>query len=353
MKIAYVAQMDVSQESGVLKKMAAQMRAWIAEGHQVCLFALSRNEGVSAVLQGLSVETVTCSRIRHCFLQAGLLVQRVLNWQPDVVYLRFYLYYPALGKLMRALPTYLEVNSNDVSEYRQNHPRYVYFYHRATRGHLLRLARGIVSVSYEVAATLRTSQKPIIVIGNGIDLSQYAVSQVPHNAEPLLVFLGSAQHIWQGVDRILVLAENLPTWQFHLIGEMTEATQQCLLPNVHTHGYLSLEQYAPLLQAADGALGPLALYRKQMQETSAIKVCEYLAYGLPTIIGYQETNFLEPVPFLLQLPNTPADPSIYVPDIVRFVDAWRGQRVPRAEIGHLDVRVKERQRLAFLSAGLG
>jgi glycosyltransferase involved in cell wall biosynthesis len=263
--------------------------------------------------------------------------------------MRFYLYYPALERLMRAIPTYLEINSNDLTEYRHNHPRYIYLYHRATRGRILRQTRGIVSVSHEVAASLRVAQKPLIVIGNGIDLSQYPIAPAPHNSEPILVFLGSARHIWQGVDKMLILAEQLPMWQFHLIGEMTEAIQQSHLPNVYTHGYLSEAQYAPLLQAADAAFGPLALYRKQMQETSAIKVCEYLAYGLPTIIGYRETNFWEPPPFILQLPNTPEEPDHYVPELVRFVQRWKGQRVPRAEIGHLDVREKERQRLALLS----
>jgi glycosyltransferase involved in cell wall biosynthesis len=349
MKIAYVAQWDVSQESGVLKKIAAQMQAWIASGHQARLFALSRSEHVSAVLQGLAVEPIACQRIRQCFVQAGALTQRVLAWQPDVVYLRFYMYYPALGKLMRAIPTYLEINADDVKEFRYNHPRHIYLYHRATRARLLRQARGIVCVSHEVAASLRAYQKPLIVIGNGIDLSRYPVYPVPANPEPVLVYLGDGHQPWQGIDKILSLARHVPAWTFHVIGDMPSPISAEAPSNVHLYGHLSREHYDPLLRQADAALGALALYRKQMHENSTLKVLEYLARGIPTIIGYQETNFAEPVPFLLQVPNTPDDPGTYVPDIVRFVNAWKGQRVPRTHIEHIDVRVKERQRLAFLS----
>jgi glycosyltransferase involved in cell wall biosynthesis len=348
-KIAYVAQWDVSQESGVLKKMAAQMRAWVAEGHQVCLFVLTRHAGISAALHGLPVEPVVCPQIRHGVLRAGALVQRVLAWQPDVVYLRFYLYYPALERLMRAIPTYLEINSNDLTEFRHNHPLSVYLYHRATRGRILRQARGIVCVSHEVAASLRVTQKPLIVIGNGIDLAQYPVYPAPTNAEPVVVYLGNGYQLWQGVDTMLHLARQVPDWTFHIIGHMPTAIRSAAPPNAQLHGHLPREHYDPLLRRADAALGALALYRKQMYENSTLKVLEYLAYGIPTIIGYQETNFLEPPPFILQLPNTPEEPGPYVPELVRFVQHWKGQRVPRAAITHLDVREKERQRLALLS----
>lgn len=350
MKIAYVAEWDTSHGSGVLKKIAAQIRAWQQMGHTVQLFALSPRPALWAELHDLAVDVVVSPRIRTSLLRAGLVVERVLAWQPDAVYLRFYLAYPALWRLAEKLPTFLELNTEDVAEFRLTHPPYVYLYHRLTRDRLIERARGLVSVSHEIASHFRRYAKPLVVIGNSIDLTQYAPAPAPANATPHLVFLGDDRMIWQGVDKIIALAHALPTWRFHLLGNFSPATRQRAPAAAVIHGYLPRAAYEPILSQADAALGTLALYRSQMQETSPIKLREYLAYGLPVIIGYRDTDFLEGAPFLLQLPNAPGDLASYRETIAQFVAAWRGRRVPRRAIAHLDVRQKEQQRLAFLLA---
>ena len=101
------------------------------------------------------------------------------------------------------------------------------------------------------------------------------------------------------------------------------------------------------MEKADIAVGTLALHRKGMAETSALKVAEYMAYGLPTIIGYQDTNFLNGAEFILELPNAPDNVERSLPLIQQFVTAWMGKRVPRQQIVHVDSAEKEKQRLAF------
>ena len=44
MRIAYVAVLDVSEESGVLKKIITQIKTWISMDHEAYLFALSPKE---------------------------------------------------------------------------------------------------------------------------------------------------------------------------------------------------------------------------------------------------------------------------------------------------------------------
>lgn len=97
------------------------------------------------------------------------------------------------------------------------------------------------------------------------------------------------------------------------------------------------------------AVGTLALHRKGISSTSAIKTGEYLAYGIPTIIGYEETDFPDGHPHLLQLPNTPDNVSANINTIREFVERVRGQRVDRSSIAHLDIEVKERERLRFMA----
>ena len=62
------------------------------------------------------------------------------------------------------------------------------------------------------------------------------------------------------------------------------------------------------MSAADVAIGTLSLHTKQMEEACPLKVREYLAWGLPVIIGYKDTEFPAPdTAFLLQLPNNPTN----------------------------------------------
>ncbi len=117
--------------------------------------------------------------------------------------------------------------------------------------------------------------------------------------------------------------------------------------NVKAHGFLSTESYSQILASADVAIGTLALHGKNMDEASPLKVREYFAYGIPTIIGYKDTDFAEPAPFLLRLPNTAANAQDSVQQIEYFVNTWKGQSVPREAILHLDVAGKEHQQLAF------
>jgi hypothetical protein len=155
---------------------------------------------------------------------------------------------------------------------------------------------------------------------------------------------------WHGIDKVLWLARHFAKWQFDLIGiEARQIDHQgCgVPPNVATHGVLGRTDYEKVLLGVDVGLGTLALHRKNMNEACPLKVREYLAYGIPTIIGYRDTDFPRPAPFLLELPNTPTNVEDHVADIERFVATWRGRRVFREEIAHLDMRRKERERVAF------
>ena len=352
MKIAYVLHWpDLSREDGVLKKIAGHMRAWAREGHLAKLFALSDSDKVWEGMADLSVVIVRRGSILLRLLKTiPKLVRRVMAWKPDMAFLRVGEYYPAFDTMMGAVPTFLEIHSDDAVESRMHHSLRRQFYHLATWGRLLRKARGLMLVSRELPKIFACYGKPMVVIGNGIDLSLYPQLPAPENPAPRFVFLGYPQYPWNGVDKIIQLAERLPRSQFDLVGIGPGDLDAKVPPNVSAHGVLGRAQYERFVAQADIAIGTLALHRKGMNGTSALKVCEYLAYGLPTIIGYEETDFPQQVPFLLQLPNTPDNVLRNVPAIVRFAEAWKGRRVPREQVAHLDVTHKERKRLEFFKS---
>jgi hypothetical protein len=86
-----------------------------------------------------------------------------------------------------------------------------------------------------------------------------------------------------------------------------------------------------------------------MEEASPLKVREALAYGLPVILAYQDTDFLDArVDFLLQIPNTEENVYENATAIRAFAYAMQGHRVDRDFIQpRIDQSIKEKARLDF------
>ncbi len=350
MRIAYVVERDLSTEDAVVKKIAAQIRCWRELGHEAGLFALSPSPTVTASVGDLLVRQEHRRSRLDWLTRYRRLVDAAIAWQPSCAYFRFSSYFPAVGRLMRAVPTVIEVNTDDVAEYRTTMTRRSYIYHRLTRGRLFRACRGVVTMTHELADIFAATGKPVEVVANGIDLKSFAPLPVPHNATPRLAFLGSPNMPWHGLDEMIKLAQLNPTWQFDLIGPKSACFSGSAGANVHAHGFLGRADYEPLLATADVALGTLALWRKRMAEASPLKLREYLAYGIPSIIAYRDTDFADEQPFLLSLPNTAGTIEANMRLIRQFVTRVVGTRVPRSAIAHLDIHEKEKKRLTFLKS---
>jgi glycosyltransferase involved in cell wall biosynthesis len=342
MKIAYLVYWTSATGRGVAKKILGQIGAWEEHGHSVELIVLAKeNDRQSAPPELLNKGT---------FFWTKGVVDRLATWwrldrfvQADLLYFRYDLYMPGMEKVFRKVPTVVEINTNDVREFCLK-PSLRCWYNRLFRDRIMTLAAGFVAVTGELGEMVSPFGKPVAVIANGIDLRQFPILPPNELPVPSLVFLGTPGQPWHGLAAIRRLADIFPSWQFHIVGY---DGQPGFPVNVSFHGYLSEEQYRPILAQVDVALGTLALERKGMREGAPLKVREYLAHGLPAIIGYRDTDFPEGAEFLLQIQG--ADISQSILQIKAFVERWKGKRVPRELVAHLDWRVKEGKRLEFFT----
>lgn len=349
MRIAYLARWGLGHESGILKKMAAQMRTWMRMGHSVHFFAFSPDQEVWPKLDDIP-RTVRHGDNLLTRLTGGRGAQSAVeSWNPDVVYLRWSTYYPGWDRVADRFPTVIELNGDDVQNNRLTLPYPLYVAHRLTRSRILKRARGFVSVSRDLARNpiYARYELPTTVIGNGVDFSEIEQLPAPSNPSPRLVFLGYGGAAWHGLDKLAALAERRPTWEIDIVGAERDAVESPA-GNLRFHGRLDREDYLGILRRADVAVGSLAFHRQGIGSTSAIKTGEYLAHGIPTIIGYEETELPEGHPLVLQLPNTPDNVEANIGEIEAFVHRARGQRVDRASIAAFDLRATERARLEFL-----
>ena len=338
-------------DSGVRRLILDQAIAWGQDPDlEVGLFVRCEAGAEDAWRGEPHVVAVQSSRrgIVGRFLVRELLSLQAARWRPDLVYLRHTTVSPSLLVLAAAVPTVIGGDLDDLDELRTVSPAR-YWYARLARHRMLRLARGIIVVTHEIARfrSIARLGKPVAVYPNTIDLAAYPELAAPSNERPHLVFIGAPHLPWAGVDKIDRLARACPDWQFDLIGtdpvEIPDAP-----PNLAIHGARSRADYLPVMAGADVAIGPLALHRKHLAEASALKVAEYLAYGIPVILGCPEAAFPDGAPFLLQIPNAEDSVQAALPEIRRFVADQVGRRVPRAALSVIDTSDVERRRIATI-----
>lgn len=347
MKIAYACYWNAFRQDGVATKINTQVAAWRREGHEVEVFCLSPDPpaGAGQVLEGrvfpfAGVAKRAASSVR--------LMRAAACARPDAVYFRYDHFLPPAGQLLRRFPSIIEVNGQ-AAGHRRNplHGAYSLVNERSLRAG----ASAFVCVSYDLAREIDSLGKPTTVIGNSVDLSVRRELPPPRGKRLGFALLTGAQTQWHGVDKVLWMAAAMPDCDFTMIGVEDSHLQTTPTENVRTFGLLPRERYEPLLAEADVALGALAMDRGARYENSSLKVPEYLAYGLPVILGYEETDFVGREPwYLLRLPCTPTNVRDHLDDIRAFAQKMRGTRVPRAEIADIvGTDAKEARRLEFIA----
>lgn len=357
MRIAYVA-LNRSPETlmgGVGRKIETQMRIWRELGHTAELFlpapALTLNPGRRA---SLSLGDIFLANLIRRELSRNRLiaemVRRVEAFHPDIIFLRFARYAPPLKRLQQTAPLIVELNSNDVIESYHNGGVYG-LVNRLTRGQLLGRAAGFVAVSGEIARMPAFSRfrKPIEVIANGVDFREFDPLLAPAHTTPRLAMVASPGLPWNGVDKLVALAQRCPDLTFDLVGYLEHDLSVPVPENVRLHGFVPPAEVRAVLKEADVVFGTLALHRKGMQEASPLKVREALAYGLPVILPYQDTDLAgKAFEFILEIPNDEENVITHTGEIRRFAYRMLGQRADREVLrGLIDQMAKEERRLAF------
>ena len=285
---------------------------------------------------------------RLCAL--NLLIADVAGFHPDVIYLRSGTYLMPAHKLFRIAPVVMELNSNDIGETRLR-GRYFHFYNLLTRGILFRNASGLVAVTREIGEMQQNKRyrKPTLVIGNGIDLSEYEPLPAPKNSSPVITLVGSAGQPWHGADKLISLAKQCNDLKINIVGYQRTDISGTMPGNVQLHGFLEDTGVREVLRGSDVSCGSLALHRNGMQEGSSLKVREALAYGIPVLLGNRDTDLSGlQSECILELPNCPENVADHMEVIRAFAHNMMGKRIPRdAVAGRIDQGLKEQMRLQF------
>ena len=356
MRIAYVSlHWPRTRNNGVGKKIQSQIGTWNAMGHETRLFMHTtphepQSELIEADCFFYAVDGKIKTEINRVQAMVNML-GAVRDFHPDLIYLRYGIYvYPA-HNLMDIAPVVEEINTNDLTQHEGLGGIYN-MYNRLTRGMFLRRIHGLVTVSRELAVSyaFASYKKTTCVIANGVDLQKFPQLPPASNLIPHLVFIGNPGYPWHGVDKLITLARLVPDIHLDIVG-YSELREYVPLPeNITLHGYLALQEYQNILTSADVAVSSLALHRVQLEEASPLKSRECLAFGLPLIVAYIDTDLDHmDCDFLLKIPNKEDNIQTHYQIIRDFAYRMRGLRVDRSQISALDLASKEIDRIQFFS----
>ena len=353
MRIAYVT-IHVAPEimqGGVGKKIKSQTGIWREHGHEVSIFSLTPAE-IPFSGERQFIFDARVNLLKREFNRSSMLNQMLAaleEYKPDIIYLRYGLYSFPLHHIFRIAPVVLETNSNDKVEY-ASRGKIFYWMNRLTRNLTFASVSGFIPPTRELIRAFPAKyNKPNVVISNGIDLSSAELLPPAKNTNPVITMVASPGMDWHGVDKLIHFAEKCPDVIVNIVGYSSADVQMTIPSNARLHGFLNRTQLREIYLTTDVACGTLALHRKDMDEACTLKVREALAYGLPVIIAYHDTDLSEvTLETILKIPNTENNVIENYERICKFAYDMLGRRVDVEKVyPYFDQRKKEQSRLAF------
>ena len=352
-EIAYFAVLHDGPNSGAGKKVLAQANLWRNHGIKTTIYLILSEEYLSEWAELPHVIVTTEAKGFGKLILRRTLIRQVCSLKPTAIYVRdsFPFIFP---RIPRGTSLILEVQSLLLEELLLRNRV------RAAQSWLLdKFYLGnftkFIFVSNEIAASKRFTryrrQDNSTVISNGVNLDQIQEIKTPARINPCeFIFLGQNGQSWHGVEQILELARFMPNFIFNVVGVTDKFLN--VPKNAIFHGFLTQNEYFPIAERCVLGIGTLNLKAKGMTEGSSLKIREYLGMGLPVFLRHTDTDFLRPPSYVLELPNDDKPITAYADQIIAFANTWASQRVPRSQIGKIDMKGKEFDRLKFIFSDL-
>lgn len=371
-----------TKDAGVLKKLSHQVQALRSAqsglGRVECLVVIRRDEQtLSKPLPGISTLPITVpgpSIVQEAllpFLVWSKLKKRLNSF--DVIVTRWTIPSPFFLKVVRKKPVFTEHHTKELEEaslVRGLKPFVRTLLEKTYAPTILRNARGIIGVTDEIRRYelgRAGLERPSITLSNGISPEEVPFTpSSPFKGGALnLVFVSSHFAPWHGLDRLLEgMVLYLKTRgslncrvRLHLIGRLTSKQIRTirhsrLNSNVVTHGYLFKKDLDKVLGSCHLAIGSLALHRIGMAEACALKVREYTARGLPFVIGYDDPDLPDHLPWVYRVP--PNESPIEIDQLISFAKSttefpFLAKKMRTYAEKKLSWDVKMRQLLEFVS----
>jgi glycosyltransferase involved in cell wall biosynthesis len=236
--------------------------------------------------------------------KAAQIIRKV---KPHVIYMRDYFFlFNFYSEISKIAPLFVEVETNVFGELKtKNYIKYLL--EVLLKRRYFKSIKGMVCITNEILSIEREyNNKPALVLGNGIENNQIkSVSRADNDEYINILFIATPNQSWQGVERLIESYENAVNkdkFKIHIVGY--ESMKDLKDEKVIFYGYIKdKDELEKIYSAADIGIGTLCLYKKHMKEAAPLKVRSYLAKGIPAVIGYEDTDLGEELPFVYKVKN--------------------------------------------------
>lgn len=355
MKIAYILEVNPYENSGILKKVNDQINYWENAGcevHLLCpwptpaLISQKRINGLfisSRLLNKLPDGGV--KNFLNKVLCAGKLRNKLRQINPDILYIRQNTWYPGLISILKENKTVLELNTVDIIEakYFSSLKRAIYLFGRER---ILNNSKGLIAVSPDILKHYKKyGELEKMVVSNGINLSRISKAKRDKENQTInLIFVGIKDTAWHGLDKVIELAKIFPQYCFNIVGP-NESDFKNYPKNVRFYGWVEKNQLEKLYEENHFGIGSFANYLVGKEVDSTLKVREYLAYGLPVILGHWDVDFMDSE-FVLKV--TDENHEILNSELIQqYLQNYKNYVVNNGDLKIIDSKTKEQERLNF------
>lgn len=171
--------------------------------------------------------------------------------------------------------------------------------------------------------------RPAVNICNGIDVSMLNTRQKVDSRDINILALASMSY-WQGFDRLIVSLskyEGSKNVFIHFVGNDGDGSLQSwkkladdlnVKDRIVFHGPLYDEKLDDIFNKMDVGVGPLALYKRDCYTSTALKIREYMARGLPFVYACDDEAIEYNTRYMYKVSNDASE--IDFQGIVEFAD---------------------------------
>jgi hypothetical protein len=194
---------------------------------------------------------------------------------------------------------------------------------------VVRSVDGIVGVTdeirdYQVARAGRFV--PSRTVANGIDVRAIPnTGFIPYAGGELRIVLLSSSHApWHGSDRLLAALRSY-RGRRRIVVDMIGACSgtprtedKSGLVTIRHHGLLHGAALNDAMRNSNVAVSTLAFFRTGLRQAAVLKTRDYIARGLPVVLGYDDVDVPPDCPFVLRVPSD--DSPLSLDDIFAFAE---------------------------------
>ena len=344
--ITYIFDWKNNPDTSAAVKVKDQIEVWRRLGTNVEALIISPNKFKEQ--WAISSARVYYYKGKLGRLKARRNVNLRLKNNTSIIYRRYGIFTPSELIQICNSKTIIELNTNNDFFYK-NRSIFLYCWHRIQIKMIAKHILGACAVTSEIK-NLQASNlvEKTEVFTNSINLERIKFRKENRKLNSIkIVFLAGETNIWNGIEKVVLMARELNFVDFFIIGIPKSKN---FPHNIHWLSPLHGETLQKKLSTMDIGISTLNLPSVGLVEGAPLKSRLYLATGLPIISGALDNALSNLQKYIFKIEfNEEASEIINLDELTEFIKINALKIVPLSSIENISAKFVEKSRLEFIA----